>query len=369
MTFALNDDQKAIRDLARGIFAATCDKDALDKLEAAGGFFSAGAWRALAQAGLAGMAVPEADDGGGLGLIEQCLVLRMVGEHVAPVPVLESAVMAGPAIARFADEATKEQWLPGVLSGEAIGTVALGEPDTRDLGVPTTTVSADGLLTGTKTCVPWLDEAAALLLSATGPSGPGLWLVEKAALGRENAKISGQTATDGQPLAHVVMSGVPAVKVGGEDALAFVLQRGALGRSAMAHGVAKMALGLTSEFCRQREQFGAPIGTFQAVSQRAGDMYIDTQAIELAVLSAAFQLQARDDGTGGDEADSALLVARYFATEGCHRVVAAAQHLHGGMGFDRDYPLHRCFLRARRLELGLGTARESLARLGAMIAA
>ena len=139
-----------------------------------------------------------------------------------------------------------------------------------------------------------------------------------------------------------------------------------IGRCALALGVSKMALRLTSEHCRGREQFGKPIGTFQAVTQRAGDMFIHTQTMELAMLSAAWRLNAEPTaGNLSDEALEALWTARYWATEAGHHVVAAAQHLHGGTGFDRDYPVYRCFLRARRLELGLGTARESLAALGA----
>ena len=367
MSFALDDDQKAIRDLARGIFAATCDKEALDKLEAGGGFFSASAWQAVSQSGLAGMAVAESAGGGGLGPIEQVMVLRMVGEHVAPVPVLESAVMAAPAVAAAGDEARSE-WLPRVLTGDAIATVALLEPDTRDLAAPTTVATADGLLRGTKTCVPWWGQADVIVLSATGPSGPGLWLVEKAAVSSNNAEIARQKATDGQPLAEVRLSGVSASQIGGYAELQALLDRGVLGRCAIAWGVAKMALRLTSEHARDRQQFGAPIGTFQAVSQRAGDMYIDTQAMELALLRAAFLLDPAQQAMAADLKES-LLVARYFATEAGHRVVAAAQHLHGGMGFDKDYPLYRYFLWSKRLEFALGGGSAQLSRIGALIAA
>ena len=368
MTFALSDDQKAVRDLARQIFATTCTKEALDKTEADGGFFSAAAWRALSESGLISMAVDESHGGGGLGLMEQALVLRQAGQHVAPVPVLESAMLAAPAIAQFGPKALRDELLAGLLSGKDIATVALNDSGSRDPELPAVRASApDGdentwTLNGDSACVPWWNESMGALVPATDGETTGLWWVTKSAAETSEVRAESQTATDNQPLTALSWRGCPATRVGGDEALKFVVQRAVLGRCAMALGIAKMALELTAEFCRTREQFGAPIGTFQAVSQRAGDMYVDTQVMELALLGAAWSLQSETATEAA--ASTALWTARYWATEAGHRVVAAAQHLHGGTGFDRDYPVYRCFLRARRLELGLGTARESLARLG-----
>ena len=113
----------------------------------------------------------------------------------------------------------------------------------------------------------------------------------------------------------------------------------------------------------EREQFGAKLGTFQAVGQRVADAYIDTEAIRLTGLQAAWRLSA------GLPAAEAVAVAKFWAAEGGQRVVHAAQHLHGGIGVDRDYPLHRYFLWAKQLELTLGGATPQLLRLGSMLAA
>jgi acyl-CoA dehydrogenase len=128
-------------------------------------------------------------------------------------------------------------------------------------------------------------------------------------------------------------------------------------------GACAAALDLTAEYTKTRVQFEKPIATFQAVGQRAADAYVDTEAIRLTAWQAASRLSA------GLPAASEVAVAKYWAAEGGQRVVHAAAHLHGGVGVDRDYPLHRYFLLTRHIELTLGGANESLRRLGALLAA
>jgi alkylation response protein AidB-like acyl-CoA dehydrogenase len=128
-------------------------------------------------------------------------------------------------------------------------------------------------------------------------------------------------------------------------------------------GACATALALTGEYTKTRVQFDRPIATFQAVGQRAADAYVDTEAIRLTAWQAASRLSA------GLPASSEVAVAKFWAAEGGQRVVHAAAHLHGGVGVDRDYPLHRFFLLTRQIELTLGGANESLRRLGRTLAA
>jgi alkylation response protein AidB-like acyl-CoA dehydrogenase len=128
-------------------------------------------------------------------------------------------------------------------------------------------------------------------------------------------------------------------------------------------GACAAALELTAEFTKTRIQFDKPIATFQAVGQRAADAYVDTEAIRLTAWQAASRLAA------GLPAAAEVAVAKFWAADGGQRVVHAATHLHGGVGVDRDYPLHRYFLLTRQIELTLGGANESLRRLGRILAA
>jgi alkylation response protein AidB-like acyl-CoA dehydrogenase len=127
-------------------------------------------------------------------------------------------------------------------------------------------------------------------------------------------------------------------------------------------GACASALELTAEYTKTRVQFDKPIATFQAVGQRAADAYVDTEAIRLTAWQAASRLAA------GLPATAEVAIAKYWAAEGGQRVVHAASHLHGGVGVDRDYPLHRFFLLTEQIELTLGGANESLRRLGRILA-
>ena len=118
---------------------------------------------------------------------------------------------------------------------------------------------------------------------------------------------------------------------------------------------------MTLDYLRTRRQFGVPIGTFQGVTQRLGDAYIDVQAMDVSLWKAAWRLSERLD------ASRELAVAKLWASEGGSRVVCAAQHIHGGMGFDRDYPLFRYFLTSRQLELTLGGPQAHLRALGELL--
>jgi alkylation response protein AidB-like acyl-CoA dehydrogenase len=106
-----------------------------------------------------------------------------------------------------------------------------------------------------------------------------------------------------------------------------------------------------------------PIGTFQAVQQRAGDGYIDLAAIRSTFWQAAWRT------ANGETASREIAIAAFWAADGGHRIVSAAQHIHGGMGFDRDYPLHRNYLQFKQCEFALGGASALLAELGDLIAA
>src|SRR5262249_38831327 len=153
-----------------------------------------------------------------------------------------------------------------------------------------------------------------------------------------------------------------AEKLAAAEALGWMLDRARVAIAAMQLGVIERAVRMTAEYTSQRQQFDRPIATFQAVAQRAADAFIDVEACRLATWQAAWRLSENLP------AEREVAVAKYWSAEAGHRVTAAAQHLHGGMGFDTDYPLFRYYLVSRQLEMTLGSAGSELGRLGAMIA-
>jgi alkylation response protein AidB-like acyl-CoA dehydrogenase len=149
----------------------------------------------------------------------------------------------------------------------------------------------------------------------------------------------------------------------GHEIVQWTTERAILAQCCLALGVADRALAMTAEYTRERKQFDRPIGSFQAVHQRAGDAFIDVIAMRLTMQRALHLVDA------GEEATDALAVAKYWAAEAGNRVTYAAQHLHGGIGLDVDYPLHRYFLWARQLSQTLGGATRQLVKIGELLAA
>jgi alkylation response protein AidB-like acyl-CoA dehydrogenase len=359
--FDLDDDQQAIADLAGTILADRCAPDRLREHEASGAPFAADAWSELAKADLLGVALPEAVGGGGYGALEAALIAEQVGRHVAPVPFAET--MAAAMVLAQLRGADHAELLGAVISGDAVLTVALDEPAVDPSGGPATVAAPDGdawVLTGTKSPVRWASEAAATVVTATTDDGDGVFVV---VAGADGATITGEEAMWGLPVATVELAGTPAVRLGGPGA-ADQLRRLATALScATVSGVCEGALRITAAYVSEREQFGTKIGTFQAVGQRMADAYIDTEAIRLTTRQGAWRLSR------GLPVDDELHIAKFWAADGAHRVVHAAQHLHGGVGLDLDFPIHRYFRWAKVLELQLGNGTDHLRALGAAIAA
>ena len=174
----------------------------------------------------------------------------------------------------------------------------------------------------------------------------------------DGVTVERQDTTSGVPEARLVLQGAPAERLAGPDGVTWLVEHAQAAMCVMAAGACAAALELTANYTKSREQFGRPIATFQAVSQRAADAYIDTEAVRLTAWQAAWRLDT------GLPAAEQVAIAKFWASEGAQRVVHAAHHLHGGMGVDRDYPLYRYFLLAKQLELSLGSATPSLVRLG-----
>jgi 3-oxocholest-4-en-26-oyl-CoA dehydrogenase beta subunit len=367
MDFGLSEEQNEIAGLAKQILDDSVTPDSLRAVEDSDTpGLDRKLWQTIAEAGLLGVAVPEAYGGLGLSYLETIFLLIEAGRTVAPVPLLGHVVGATLPIARFGTDAQQAAWLPRATSGEAILTAALAEPLAEPESPATTaTKTANGWrLDGVKTCVPAGAYADLAVVSAMTPEGAALFLIEPSASG---LSVERQDTIAYVAEAQLVLEGVEVpddALLGPTDgsALGWTLERLVTGVSALLIGVCAEALRLTGDYVKTREQFGHPIALFQAVGQRAADASIDTQVIRLTTLQAAWRLSVELP------ASKEVAVAKFYAAEGGQRVVRAAAHLHGGMGVSREYPLHRHYVWAKQLELTLGGAMGSLARLGRLLA-
>jgi alkylation response protein AidB-like acyl-CoA dehydrogenase len=372
MDFAFTEAQEAVAQLARKIFQERFTPAALRAVENDPERFDRKTWGDLASAGLLGTALPEEHGGAGHGLLEVCALLEEAGAAVAPLPLWATLVLGAAPVAEFGSSELKARLLPGVANGTTILTAALAEPDGDDPTRLTTTARREGgvwKLHGAKTCVPAGAIAERILVPASiAPTDVGMFLVDPRAHG---AKLAKQVTTTGEPQSHLALDGVtveaPNVLADGprgREALTWLLRRATVALCAMELGVAERALAMTASYTSTRHQFDRPIATFQAVAQRAADAFIDVESIRVATWQAAWRLSADHA-----DVDDAISIAKFLAAEAGHRVVYAAQHLHGGMGYDLEYPLHRYYLLSKQIELTLGCASVHIERLGRSLAA
>ena len=370
MDFSFTEEQQAISELAGQILEGSLTDERLREMSRTGEYTDDATWTELAKANLLGICLPEDVGGSGLGFVELCLILEQVGRRAAPVPVLATLALGAMPLAAWASPEIRHRYLPAVVSGDAVLTAALVEAGT-DPRRPGTTAGPDGAawrLDGVKVCVPAGLEAAAILVPAQTPLGEVMvFAVDASAPGLDPQR---QDTTTGIPEARMELSGVKVSAVDrlgaegqGAEVLDWMLDRATVATCATTVGVCEQALAMTAEYTKNRKQFDKVIATFQAVGQRAADAYIDTEAVRLTAWQAAWRLAE------GLPSSESVAVAKFWAADGGQRVVHAAQHLHGGIGVDRDYPLHRYFLWAKQLELTLGGATAQLVRLGAMLAA
>ena len=365
MDFTFTEEQDAVRGLAWQVFAGHATTERVKQVEGSEARVDRELWRALADAGLLAIAVPEEFDGSGLGLIELCLLLEEQGRRVAPVPLWPTLVLGALPLAEFGSIEQQRRWLPGVASGEVILTAALSEPGVGDPLRPQTAATGDGArwrLDGVKPSVPAGHLADRVIVPATTGDGElGVFLVDPAGPGVERTVAA---TTDRGKVAHLAFAGAPAEELAADGfrATTWMLDRALVGLCAMQVGVAEGALCMAADYTSERRQFGRPLSTFQGVALKAADAYIDTEAMRVTLWQAAWRL------TAGRDAANEVMVAKWWASEGGQRVVHITQHLHGGMGADIDYPVHRYFLWGKQIEDTLGGASAQLARLGHALA-
>jgi alkylation response protein AidB-like acyl-CoA dehydrogenase len=373
MDFFLNDDQQELSALARRVLSDRVTEDRLREIEAGGDRFDPALWADLASAGILAAALPESLGGAGLGLLEQCSVLAEIGRAVAPAPYLASIVLGAGALARFGTPDQQRRWAEPAGRGEIVLSAALSEEDGDDPRAPAVSaerVAGSWLLSGAKTAVLAGPLADLMLVPAATPEGVTVFLV---APSDDGVTIERQQVTDGDSAGRLVLAGarLPDERVLGSAAAGpeigpeitdWLVAHGTVGLCALQFGVVERALELTAEYARSRVQFGRPIGSFQAVAQRLADAYIDVEAVRLTMWQAAWRLSA------GLPSDTAVATAKFWAADAGHRVAHTAVHVHGGVGVDTSYPLHRYFVAAKHNEFALGGATAQLRRIGAALA-
>lgn len=362
MEFEPSEDHQALADLAAKIFADMATTDRVVQVEEEEGGFDRKLWRTLADSGLLAVALPEAAGGGDMGILGLITLAEQQGRRVAPVPFWSVVAGAALPLAEFGTTELKERWLKPLLSGQSLVTAAL-EGVAGQIEVTGRVDGDDLVIEGSVTGVPVAVEADAVLVPVhLEDQSIRVVVVPTDAAGFSVTSV-GSTARGAMGTIHLDGVRVPATDVlvgDGARIRQWVLQRARLALCGVQVGTCSEALKSTAAYVSQREQFGRPLSTNQAVAVRAADAYLDTEAIRVTTQRAAWLLdQGREE-----EAVAAVLVAKFWASRGGLRAVHATQHLHGGIGADVSYPIHRYFLWGRQAAFSLGGAHQVASELG-----
>ncbi len=331
-----------------------------------------GLWKQLGEQGLVGILIPEAHGGGGQTTLEAAILHEELGRALAPTPHLESAVLSAGALVRAGSDAQQRAWLPRIASGDAILTPAWLEPRSSFAakGVQLRAAkSGDGFaLSGTKLHVTFARAAERLVVLARTGEGEAdidLFLVDPRAKGVTLSQIHdlGSRSTyrvdfDGVRVAEADRIGGAGT---GWTTWQDVMLDGCILAAAQAAGGARRALDMTVEYAKTREQFGKPIGAFQAISHYLADGLTQVEGGTTLVYEAAWRRSV-----GQDVARLAPL-AKLFMGHAYRDVTAMCQQVWGGVGFTIEYDIQLYFRRAKQLQMSWWDERELSERVASEV--
>jgi 3-oxo-4-pregnene-20-carboxyl-CoA dehydrogenase alpha subunit len=377
MDFALDETQQAVGRLAAEVLARAGQPGAGEH----GDGFDAALWKELGRAGLLSLALPERLGGDGLGLPAVALLLTEIGRKAAAVPALAALALGVLPVIRWGDRHLQRTLLDGVGSGGTVLTAAVREPTGVMPSAPATTArlrGKSGTVTGVKVGVPYAAAADWILVpagiaagDADAPGGPGragVVVVNRSAAGvslRRTHSAGGAPEytlrLDEAPVADLLGAGA-GEEERGDRVVTDLYQLALAGACCLADGALAAALALTTAHVGAREQFGRPLATFQAVAGQIADVYITSRTLHLATMSACWRLAT------GREAGRDLDVAAYWLADQATAALRTCHHLHGGIGMDVTYPLHRYSSMLTDLARFVGGADHRLERLGARVA-
>ena len=309
-------------------------------------------WAALVSGGVAALGVPERLGGDGVGLPEIATALTEIGRHATLSPALATLGLGTLPVLDMGSEAQQDRYLDGVAKGVVL-TAALNEPGEALPERPATTL-ANGRINGTKVAVPFAGQASWILVTTDGP----VVVVSPQAEGVRLIKTPNSAGTeefavefhDVEVASDAVLSDTGVHRLN-QLALAAI--------GAYAAGLIAGAVRLTADYVTNRHQFGRPLATFQAVSAQLADVYIASRTMGLAASSVVWRLSE------GRDADEDLDILGYWLTSQLPPAIQTCHHLHGGMGMDITYPMHRYYSSVKDVTRLLGGAAHRLDLVGA----
>ena len=361
MKFTLTEEQEMLRKTARDFLADKCSKKFVKQMEESEAGHSVELWREMAQLGWMGLVFPTKYGGGDMSFLDLAVLLEEMGRACLPGPFFSQVVLAGLPVLDIASEEQKQKYLPELIHGEKIFTLALSEPGYPNYGASTITTRAtlhDGnyIVSGTKLFVPDAHIADYMLcVAGTKPRGGiTIFLVDAKGPGINCTLLK---TIAGDKLCEVVFDQALAPKANilgrlnqGLSAIQKIIERAAVGKCCEMVGNIQRVLEMTVDYAKERKQFGQPIGSFQVIQHYCADMATDVDAARFSTYRAAWML------SGGLPCTKEVAIAKAWIGQASQRVFALAHQIHGAIGVTIEHDLHYYTRRAKAADLAFGDA-------------
>jgi len=370
MKLALTEEQEMLKKTALDFLADKCPKTFVKQMEESETGYSRELWQEMAELGWLGLAFPEKYGGGDMNFLDLAVLLEEMGRACLSGPFFSTVVLGGLPILDVGNEEQKQEYLPKLIRGEKIFTLALTEPGYQNYDASSATVEAtpdDGnyIINGTKLFVPDAHIADYMLCVArTKPENGITIFLADAKNPRINCTILKTIA--GDKLCEVVFDQMPVPKANilgqlnqGWNAVQKLIERAAVGKCCEMVGNIQRVLEMTVDYAKERKQFDRPIGSFQIIQHYCADMATDIDGARFSTYQAAWMLSE------GLPCTKEVAIAKAWIGEASQRVVALAHQIHGAIGVTIEHDLHFYTRRAKAAELAFGDAnfyREVVAR-------
>jgi alkylation response protein AidB-like acyl-CoA dehydrogenase len=360
VNFSFSDDQILLKNSVRSALDEQCKPAHVRAMFGDTRGYGEALWSEMAKLGWLGLPFPEEQGGAGLGLVELGLVLEEMGRAAYPGPFFAAVVLGGLGILLGGNAAQKDKWLSAISAGKARATAALLEEhldwDPASTVATAEKTSSGWTLSGLKRFVPWAHVADVVLVPAHSSEGLSLFLVDPKSAGITLSPMVGIDLTNRWSEMRLDKVAVSADAILGQPGSAgtlldSLLRRAAVMSSAEMLGAARRCLDMSVEYVKVREQFGQPVGSFQAIRHRCAEMLLEAENAHAAVYYAAWALTA-----GAEDAAVAASICKAYVSEAARKVCGDAIQVHGGIGFTWEYDLHLYMKRAKALEPLFGDA-------------
>jgi alkylation response protein AidB-like acyl-CoA dehydrogenase len=375
MDFDLSEEQNILQATARNFMEKECPMQIVRELEEDEMGYSPELWRKMADLGWLGINIPDEYGGSGGNFFDLVLLAEVMGRALFPGPFVPTVVLAGPIILKAGSDEQKKKFLPEITRGQTILTLALtesnGRPDAAGMGVTATRSGDDFIIEGTKNFVPYAHVADSILcVTRTDNNGDHnggitLFLVDSKATG---IKIEPLATITGEKLSKVTFKGVVVSTedmVGepghGWSAVEEAVSEAAVAESAYMAGGARWVLDTAVDYAKEREQFGVPIGSFQAIQHKCADMLIDVDGAVFIVYYAAWAIAENEP-----DKSFAASEAKAWVSDMAPRVAAEGIQVMGGIGITLEHDMQLYYRRVKASEAAYGDShyhREKLARM------